>query len=302
MDIKTAFDMFLDRDGISQLTRSKYYYRLRGFVEKNGNKRPQAVTVTELLAYMAAQSHLAEASKALLVSCFHAFLSFCGVDPNPADALPRYRETPKRIKLPQEEAVRLALAEALKMSQGDDPPMIRDGLIFALAVVSGNRRGEIRNIPLSDVLTALDFPQETQQGRVYRVFTQGKTGEAVLRFTDFHVPAIRRYLNVRPATNDPAFFVNLNEYDSGYGRRLSLVAFDRVRPKVCKRAGVQTITYQELRRRLATIIARSDGVDVAALLLNHSPHSGDRVVRAYYYDPDKHRADVAAAAAFGTVA
>ena len=49
------------------------------------------------------------------------------------------------------------------------------------------------------------------------------------------------------------------------------------------------------------MIARSEGVDVAALLLNHSPHSGDRVIRAYYYDPDKERADRAAYLAFGEI-
>lgn len=296
--LSSAFQTFIDRPEISPFTSNKYFYRLRPFIAAHGQKQANEITTEMIQSYIDAQTQLADPSKALLRGCFHAFLSFCGLgDDNPAKGLPRWRETPRRVHLPQEDAVKLALATAVAMNQGDYPPDIRDGLIFALAVVSGNRRGEIRNLPLSDLREAIAHTQ----GDVYRVYTNGKAGEAVLRFTGFHLPLIDRYLIVRPKTQDPYLFVNLNKQHESYGRQLSLVAIDRVRPKVCRRAGVGVITYQELRRRLATIIARSEGVDVAALLLNHSPHSGDRVIRAYYYDPDKERADRAVVAAFGSV-
>lgn len=291
------FKEFVNRPGLSPFTRDKYYYRLRPFVALHGDKDAEQVTTAMLADFIALQPNLADPSRAVLRSCFHAFLAFCGVDPNPAKGLPRWRETPRRVLVPQEQAVRLALAEAVRMTESQEPARVRDGLIFALAVVSGNRRGELRNMPADDLQAALRDPQETPDGTVYRVWTAGKTGAACCRFTAFHLPLIDRYLTIRPDTASPFLFVNLNPLHERYGRQLSLVAFDRVRPKVCKRAGVACITYQELRRRLATVIARAEGVDVAALALNHSPHSGDRVIRAYYFDPDKAAADKAAAAA-----
>jgi len=292
--LSDAFQEFLDRDTISPFTRDKYFYRLRPFIALHGQKQSEEITTAMIAQYIDAQTQLADPSKALLRGCFHALMAFCGVQDNPVNALTRWRETPRRVRLPQEDDVKRALSTAVAMTKDCRPVNIRDGLIFALAVVSGNRRGEIRNLPLADLREAMTDPH----GDVYRVYTNGKTGEAVLRFTGFHLPLIDRYLVIRPETNDPHVFVNLNKHHENYGRQLSLVAVDRVRPKVCKRAGVGIITYQELRRRLATVIARSEGVDVAALLLNHSPHSGDRVIRAYYYDPDKERADRAAYLAF----
>lgn len=294
--LATQFTLFLDRPGISAFTRDKYFYRLRAFIGDNGHLQPGDVTTAMLSDYINAQSHLADASKAIICQCFHALFAFCGVSPNPADGLPNYRETPKHIRLPDEDAVKLALETAVRLNEGDDPVNIRDGLIFALAVVSGNRRGEIHNLPHQDLLAALNAP-----GDVYHAYTTGKTGEAVLRFTQFHVPMIGRYLAIRPETSDAAAFVCLNANHSNYGKQLSLVAIDRVRPKICRLAGISIITYQELRRRLATLVARSEGVDVAALVLNHSPHSGDRVIRAYYYDPDKARADRAALSIFSQI-
>lgn len=291
------FTQFLDRPKISKATREKYYYRLRRFVDVYGDDQPKDITIHMIYEYINSQ-HLAEPSRALLRSCFHAFFAFCGLgDDNPAKLLPRWRDTPRRVVLPKEKAVKLALAEAVNMCQSKDPVVLRDGLIFTLAVMSGNRRGEIRNMRINELLDGLHNPEASG---VYRVFTDGKTGDAVMRFTDFHVPHILRYLAVRPMLSE-FVFVNLDKRSKRYGTQLSLAPFNRVRPKVCRRAGVQTITYQELRRRLATTIARTVNVDTAAQVLNHSPHSGDRVIRLFYYDPDKAAADKAAAYVFGAI-
>ena len=293
--LSDAFQQFLDRPGISKHTREKYFYRLRRFVDQHAAKEPRTITTTMLTAYIDDQPELAEASRAILRQSFHAFLAFCGCEPNPASALPRWRETPRRIIIPDETAVQLALNAAVEMTCSGEARDIRDGCIFALSIVSGNRRGELHNLPLDDLLIALANPE---QG-VYRVETEGKTGEAVTRFTSFHVPLICRWLAVRPLGRSPHVFVVTDSRHECYGRQLSLTGFNRARPRVCRRAGVQTITYQDLRRRFATMIARAEGVDVAANALGHSPHSGDRVVRPFYYDPDRARADRAAMAAFG---
>jgi integrase len=291
MSLTKLFEEFIERPGLSEFTRQKYYYRLRAFVESNGRLTADEITTDMLLDYISSQD-LADASKAILRACFHAFLVHCKVEPNPAKSLPRWRETPRRIITPSDDHVKRALDTAVSMCHSGEAAAVRDGCIFALSVVSGNRRGELRCLPMDDLMIALDNPE----GDIYRVYTQGKTGEAITRFTKFHVPLIHAYLDVRPFTDCPFVFVN------DKGQHLSLVGFDRARPKVCKRAGVPTITYQALRRRVATIIANNQGVDVAAHALNHSPHSGDRVIRAYYYDPDMSRADKATALAFEVIA
>jgi integrase len=301
MNLAEWFELFLEREGLSEFTRQKYQYRLRPFVLLHGQKLPAAITKDDVARFIASKPALADPSKQLLRNSLHALFAYClkGTgSPNPVSGIPKWRDYPRRVHLPDETAVMVALETAVTMNEGMHPPSIRDGLIFALAVVSGNRRGELRNLPLVDVLEALEHPESGEGGNVYRVYTNGKTGDAICRFTEFHRPMIARYLAVRPATLSPAIFVNLNTTHPKYGQKLSLVAFDRVRPRVCKIAGVQNVTYQELRRRLATHIARAVNVDVAAQALNHSPHTGDRVIRAHYYDPDKAQVDAALLAAF----
>lgn len=137
------------------ITRSKYHYRLRSFVKLHGRKTADEITTDMLLAHINSNPDLAEASKAILKSCFHALFAFCELDPNPAKALPRYRETPRRIIIPDETAVKRALDEAVAMCSFGEADTVRDGLIFALSVVSGNRRGELRNLPMNDLKIAL---------------------------------------------------------------------------------------------------------------------------------------------------
>ena len=99
--LSEAFTMFLDRD-ISPFTRSKYYYRLRPFIALHSDKRPSDITTAMLADFIAARPNLADSSRAMLRSCLHALLSFCEVEPNPAKALPRWRETPRRVIIRQE--------------------------------------------------------------------------------------------------------------------------------------------------------------------------------------------------------
>jgi integrase len=295
--LSELFTMFINRDEISEATRRKYYYRLRRFVALHGDALPSDITIDMLQAFIDEKPHLSDPSRSIMRQSFHAFFAFCGLgDENPAKGLQNWRSTPRRVVLPPEDAVRLALAEAVRMCNAENVVIVRDGLIFTLAVMSGNRRGEIRNLKVNDVLDALQHPVNG----VCRVYTSGKTGEAVLRFLETHTPHILYYLRKRPMASEYVF-VNLNPGHERYGRQLSLVAFDRARRRVCTRAGVGIITYQELRRRLATAIARSSGVDTAANVLNHSPYSGDRVIRLFYYDPDKAKADAAVVSVFGSV-
>lgn len=299
MRLSTCFQEFMSRPFLTQQTKEKYYYQLRSFITLHAEKFPNEIVTEDLTAYLCDKTNWSEASKAKFKTSLHAFFNFCGCsDNNPAKALPNFRDTPRRVILPSEEAVKKAMETAVSMIQSSVAVDVRDGLIFTLAVVSGNRRGEILNLLIPELLDALKHPEKVEGTAVYRAYTFGKTGEAILRFTEFHKPFFIDYLRLRPLGVSHHVFVNMNINDVGYGRSLSLVAFNRARWKVCERAGVDSITYQHLRRRLASMIADSQGVDVAAQALNHSPHSGDRVVRAYYYDPDKKKVDFATLSAF----
>lgn len=292
------FNQFLDRPEITKYTRNKYFYNLRPFIALHDGKPANAITQADIVRYIASKTEYAEPTRAKLRACLLAFFNFCikqgACADNPVQDTAIFRDWPRRIHLPNEEGVQAALEMAIIMNDGENPIAIRDGLIFALAAVSGNRRDELRRLPMDDLLVALEAPETLESGElVYRVYTEGKEGEAICRFTAFHVRMFYNYLAVRPLTACPFTFVNMSQKHPLYGRQLSLVAISRVRARVCKRAGVDLITYQELRRRLATMIARAVNVDVAAQTLNHSAHSGDRVIRAFYFDPDKTAVDAA---------
>ncbi len=292
------FQEFLDRPEITKYTRNKYFYSLRPFIALHDGKRPSDIQQADIVRYIASKTEYAEPTRAKLRGCLLAFFNFCikkgECEENPVKDTQTFRDWPRRIHLPDEVGVIAALETAVMMNESENQYAIRDGLIFSLAAVSGNRRDELRQLPMDDLLVALTQPEKLDNGEnVYRVYTSGKTGEAICRFTQFHVPMFHNYFAVRPITPSPFVFVNMYKHHEFYGQQLSLVGISRVRKRVCKRANVDLITYQELRRRLATMIARSVNVDVAAQTLNHSPRSGDRVIREYYFDPDKTAVDTA---------
>ena len=292
------FQEFIDRPEITKFTRNKYFYSLRPFIALHDGKQANAITQADIVRYIASKTEYADPTRAKLRAGLLAFFNFCikkgECEQNPVKDTKRFRDWPRRIHLPNEDGVIAALETAVMMNESENPYAIRDGLIFSLAAVSGNRRDELRQLPMDDLLIALAQPEKLDNGEsLYRVYTKGKEGDAICRFTEFHVPMFHNYFAVRPAAKSPFVFVNMYKHHEFYGQQLSLVGISRVRKRVCNRAGVDLITYQELRRRLATMIARSVNVDVAAQTLNHSKHSGDRVIRAYYFDPDKAAVDTA---------
>jgi len=135
MSLFKLFEEFIERPGLSEFTRQKYYYRLRAFVESNGRLTADDITTDMLLDYIESQQ-LADASKAIIRQCAHAFLAFCEVEPNPAKSLPRWRETPRRIITPSDDHVKRALDTAVLMCHSGEAAAVRDGCIFALSVVS----------------------------------------------------------------------------------------------------------------------------------------------------------------------
>jgi hypothetical protein len=139
MSLSKLFEEFIERPGLSEFTRQKYFYRLRAFVAANGRLTANHITTDMLLDYIGSQD-LADASKAIVRACFHAFLAFCEVEPNPAKDLPRWRETPRRIITPNDDDARSALDTAVSMCHSGEAAAVRDGCIFALSVCPGLTR------------------------------------------------------------------------------------------------------------------------------------------------------------------
>ena len=192
------FTEFLDRPEITKHTREKYFYRLRPFIALHDGKRPSEIEQADIVRYIASKTDWAEPTRALLRSCLLAFFNFCikkgECAANPVQDTVTFRDWPRRIHLPNEDGVQAALETAVLMNDSENPYAIRDGLIFALAAVSGNRRDELRQLPMDDLQTALNTPEKLEDGgNVYRVYTTGKEGEAICRFTDFHVPMFYNY-------------------------------------------------------------------------------------------------------------
>ena len=237
--LNERFTQFVARPNISKHTANKYFYRLRNFVLLHGDKSPNEITTDMMLDYIQAQTHLSDPSRAILRQCFHALLAFCDVDPNPASHLPRWREEPRYISVPTDSDVEKCWHTAMGMCKSGEAINLRNGLIFALAVVSGNRRGELRNLSIKNLLDSLG---NANSDGVHRVYTTGKSGDAILRYMPVHVPFIHAYLEIRPKTPSTAFFVVLQPSHPNYGQKLSLTAFDRIRRQICKRSGCNSIT------------------------------------------------------------
>jgi integrase len=139
------------------------------------------------------------------------------------------------------------------------------------------------------IVAALDHPIEDGRiGSIYTVAAPGKT-EIEIVFGDWHATLLRRYLEVRPATEHDRLFVHFRQ--QGDNHPLGAKGLGEARRNICKIANVPAITFQEMRKLKGTKIAREYGLELAAEALGHV--SGTRVIREYYYDPDRHAARVA---------
>ena len=137
--LSNAFHQWLERPGITAFTKSKNHYKLRKFIRTHGHLSADEITTDMLLTYINAQKgrkkpEAAEATKAMIGDCFHALFKYCGLDQNPADGLPEWKDYPRRIIIPDETAVKRAFDEAVSMCVHGEAALTRDGLIFALCL------------------------------------------------------------------------------------------------------------------------------------------------------------------------
>lgn len=289
--VRQAVDKFLQQPGRTIATRQKYRYKLKHFLENYGDIPISDVT-PELLERWFAQleRQYSDGHLAMHRSCHKTFWRFCAqfTGSNPADAIPRYSEVPEQVVTARKDEVDAALraCESMVMTITEQ----RDAAIFVLGSC-GLRRSNVRSVRTSAVIAALQNPVVVRGENLYAMRTKGKEGMEVI-FNERHARIIKRYVKNRPSTDHDRLFVNLNTYDKNYLRPLSDEGFGRARRRVCKRAGVQLISFQKMRRLVGTSIARKYGLETAAQVLGH--RSGTEVIRKHYYDPDKEAARLAA--------
>jgi integrase len=296
--VREAFEAFLPDPRRKLSTRRKYSYKLAPFLKEFGC-RPITVVDEHTLTtwFQRLEERYAVATVSMHRTCHLAFYNYCisrgWLATNPAVSLPRYNDRPPWIKVAPEADVEKALIVCEEFSLSASDYERRDGLIFALAAISGARRSNVLQMPYRETKTALLYPiQDDDVGCIYTVVTPGKT-VCELVFSDWHATLIRRYLTVRPdVKHNNRLFVHLHPLRGGsYGDPLGENGIAKARQRVCAAAGVPVISFQGLRKLKGTQLARKYGLELAATALGHT--SGTRVVREFYYDPDKHAARAA---------
>jgi integrase len=295
MNLKTLVDLFVNRPGLSSQTRVKYDYKLRPFVRLWGDCPVTAINGRQLSNWFEQQSdYYAPATlsiyRAVLLALFNFALEEKLIDQNPAAKLPSYSDRPRLIICANEAAVSTVLAFCEQVSQGDDPYLRRDAAIFALAASSGGRRSNLKMAGYREAVHVLANPIEDEAGLIYALPVGGKT-EVDLIFGEWPAAILRRYLAIRPETRHNRLFVHLHPDRGTLGEPLGDRGFNLARLRICEAAGVKAITFTALRKLRGTQLARRYGLELAALALGHS--SGTRVIREFYYDPDRHAARVA---------
>ena len=259
----------LARGNLSVHTRRSYASDLKLFAEHfsppgKAPPAPREFDVLKIREFMAAcyrrgNSNRSVARKLSALRSFFDFLVREGVIPHsPAKlvATPKTPETLPAVMTPEETNT---LIDGLPRQEGNDKnaaPLARDRLIFELLYGCGLRVGELVGINLEDLDRAERWIRVRGKGRKERLVPFGRAaGEA-----------LDRYLQVRPATEQPALLLNLRK------GRLTARSVERiVKRYAVALMGDPSLHPHSLRHAFATHLL-SDGADLRAIqeLLGHA--------------------------------
>lgn len=285
--LRAAFDCFLTEPGRSHSTKEKYRNKFKLFLERYGDwplSKFSGEVIEGWFRFLEERKGYSEGHLAFHRSCHTTFWRWAGLD---VMRLPRYSEAPGVIVTATDAEIGKLLAACDLM--WDTLQRQRDAAIVALGT-AGLRRSNIERVRTSEAIHALAHPVNHDGRHYYILHTKGKQPmEAVL--DEQRAAVLRRYVHNRPATRHDRLFVNLNEHDGGYLEPLGAKGYDRARERICRAAGVQVISFQQMRRWLGTKVARSKSIQIAAQVLGH--RSGVAVVLNHYYNPDKALAQTA---------
>ena len=233
----------------------------------------------------------------------NALLGFCvregAMQQNWVKYVERFPSTPEQIVVPEAHTVAAIYNICHDLSESDNPILRRDAAIL-ICGIGGLRRSNVGAVKFSSVVKALANPHhDPLVGKFCVVPIQEGKAPMELVLIESDIPIVQRWIDVRPETVHDALFIGLNPNpNTNKGQYLQPVgqgALIHARRRVCKLAGTPLVTYQQLRRHMGSRSAEIEDPARSAMVLGHSKHSGDRVVRLHYHDPDRHRARVLAA-------
>ncbi|MBX3058290.1 MAG: hypothetical protein KF770_17645 [Anaerolineae bacterium] len=292
--LRAAFDCFLAEPGRSHSTKEKYRNKFKAFLERYGDwplSKFSGEVIEGWFRFLEERKGYSEGHLAFHRSCHTTFWRWAGLD---VMRLPRYSEAPGVIVTATDAEIGTLLAACDLM--WDTLQRQRDAAIVALGT-AGLRRSNIERARTSEVVHSLAHPVEHDGRHYYILHTKGKQPmDAVL--DDQRAAILRRYVRNRPTTRHDRLFVNLNEHHRGYLEPLSTEGYIKARRRVCQAAGLDLITFQQMRRWLGTKIAKTNNIQIAANALGHK--SGVSVILNHYYNPEKELTQTAVLTAYKT--
>jgi integrase len=290
MDTESAFEQFLSQlSGQSRENLRNYRHRLRRFLDTHGRASPALITRAhvnewhrELLSHGRAPATIAGYRQAL-----KSFLRWCQINDhlatNPADHLKTGSFIPQRVKIPLEEDVQRVTAHAVQNLNTADPLAVRRALAWLYVLESGARLGGIHALSVAEVNRALNH---YSTATTLSLISYEKTGPATHNVSTNTINALRRYLQLRPATKSRQLLVS--------GRfphpPLSKQTIQKDFEAICLAVDVATIYPHALRHRVGDIITRSISAKVAQIKLGHADV---KTTLQYYHNADN--ADLVAA-------
>ena len=276
-----AFARFLDAPGRSPATKNKFRHKFKMFLEEYGQTAVADITpatIENWFFFLENRKGYSEGHLAFHRSCHKTFWGWLGLD---IVTIPRFSEAPPVITAATDEEIRRLLIACRHMWSTIHQQ--RDAAMIALGT-AGLRRSNIQYINASEAQHALNHPIDHNGRSYYVLHTKGKQSmEAIL--DEERATILRRYVTSRPATSHNRLFINLNQGHERYLEPLTEKAYEKARINVCKKAGIRTVTFQEMRRWLGTKIASTKNIQIAAQALGHK--SGVSVILNHYYNPDK---------------
>lgn len=294
MQFNEHFEEFLDQlAGQSKFSLRNYRLRLRGFLLLYGRKQPHELKPGDVNSWHRAlqERGYAEATLAGYRQALKSFLRYCCGEKHAASHIRIGEYHSRKSKLPIEGDVNACTAVAIHWLEHTDRPVkIRDAAIWLLAKGSGPRMRELRELRLSDTLTALK--RGPDQYGIFRVQSIGKTGETTIHFGQITAWAIRRWIQLRPNCQVDRLFTstfrNKTKYDPQKRYRpLSRSGIIQSFRRIAIAAGIsRPILSHALRHRLGDLITRKHGPKIAAMMLNHKDWKTASTAIAFYHHPD----------------
>ncbi len=203
------------------------------------------------------------------------------ISSNPSEHLKRRKHSHfAKVRAMEPNTLMQMLAYARLAALARNPIDVRDLALLAFTADSLARVGEVSNMDVRDV----DFDKAFGAGGVltYEARVEGKVGERLVTFSEQTALYMLDWLDVRPVTETPSFFVAMCRHHFRaqhsrctacrvFGRRLTTNAISQAFKRIAKRTGVTGKVNPHSIRHLGGIVyAERGGIEVAQTKLGHT--------------------------------